>query len=186
LYLLVAVAVLWIAGLLGSARIRRGDTIRIFLDKMREKVPLVGQTFRTITLARFSKALGLLLEARVPIEESLDLASAASGNEHLRAQVRLATRQISQGEKVTEALLDTRYFPHSYLWFLANGEGREQMPQTLVDVSETYEHDVSARDRALLHLITPIAIVTIGAVIAFIVVALYMPIFTLGDAISGS
>lgn len=182
---LVVVVVFGIVFALSAARIRRADTLRGLLDRLREQVPVVGRSFRSLTLARFSKALGMLLEARVPIEESLDLASAAAGNEHLRAKVREATVHVAQGEKVTEALMDTRYFPHSYLWFLANGESRGQLPQTLIDVSHTYEQEVSARDKALLKLIMPITIVALGAFVSFMIVALYLPIFTLGDAISG-
>jgi type IV pilus assembly protein PilC len=184
-YVLIGIAVVWLAVILLRTRISRGETFKTWQDKLRERVPLLGRSFRTVTIARFSKSLGLLLEAHVPIEESLDLASAAAGNEYLRARVREATRHIAQGEKVAEAFMDTKYFPHSYLWFLANGERREQLPQTLIDLSETYERDVSARDRALLNLVTPATVVILGVVVAFIVVSLYLPIFTLGDAISG-
>jgi type IV pilus assembly protein PilC len=184
-YILLGLIVLCAVFVFARARIRRGDTLRSYLDKLRERVPVIGRSFRTITIARFSKALGLLLEARVPIEESLDLASAAAGNDYLRQRVRDATRHIAQGEKIAEAFLDTKYFPHSYLWFLANGERREQLPKTLIDLSESYERDVSARDRALLNLIAPVSVVVLGAFVAFMVIAMYLPIFVLGDAISG-
>ncbi len=182
--LLTGIVVLSIVTLLSASRLRHGEG-RAFLDRVREWIPVIGRTFRFVTIARFSKALGMLLQARVPIEESLDLASAASGNEQLRAKVRQATVHIAQGEKVAEAFLDTRYFPHSYLWFLANGESRGQLPQTLIDVSETYEREITARDTALLNLMLPVTILLLGVFVSFMVVALYLPVFTLGDAISG-
>jgi len=164
---------------------KRNDTGRAYADRLRQAVPILGRTFRMVTLARFSKALGMLLEANVPILESLDLASAASGNDYLRANVRNATVHIAQGEKIADAFSDTHYFPHSYLWFLANGEARGQVAETLLDLSDTYEQQVSTRDEAMIHLITPMAILALGGVVGFVIIALYLPIFTLGDAISG-
>ena len=166
-------------------RIRGSDTGRAGADRIRQAVPILGRTFRMVTLARFSRALGMLLRANVPILESLDLASASSGNDYLRAKVRDASVHIAQGEKIADAFSDTHYFPHSYLWFLANGEARGQVPETLLDLSKTYEQEVSTRDEAMIHLIMPMAIIALGFVIGFIIVALYLPIFTLGDAISG-
>jgi len=163
---------------------RGSSSGRARADRLRQTVPIFGRTFRMVTLARFSRALGMLLRANVPILESLDLASAASGNEYLRANVQKASVHISQGEKIADAFSDTHYFPHSYLWFLANGEARGQVPETLLELSETYEQEVSTRDESMIHMIAPFAILGLGFIIGFIVVALYLPIFTLGDAIS--
>lgn len=181
----VAVAAI-LLGLVAFAfwRIKASEAGRAAADRLRQAVPILGRTFRMVTLARFSRALGMLLRANVPILESLDLASAASGNEYLRANVQKAAVHISQGEKIADAFSDTHYFPHSYLWFLANGEARGQVEETLLDLSETYEQEVSTRDDALIHLITPVAILALGLVVGFIIVALYLPIFTLGDALS--
>lgn len=165
--------------------LKRHEAGRARLDRLLQSIPLVGRTFRTISIARFSKALGLLLRAQVPILESLDLASAGSGNGFLRRHVREASSHISQGEKIADALSDTGYFPHSYLWFLANGEARGDMSVTLLELSEAYEREVSTRDQAMMHLIAPVAVIAVGVVIFFVVIALYLPIFTLGDAISG-
>jgi type IV pilus assembly protein PilC len=165
--------------------LRTNTTGRGLLDRMRERVPIIGRTFRTVSLARFSKALGLMLDAGVPMTEALDLAGAASANEHLRNKVREASVHVAQGDRLADALSDTRYFPHSYLWFLANGESRGQLPSTLVELSETSERQVSVRDDMMTHLITPVTVVVLGGFVTFVVVAMYLPIFTLGDAITG-
>lgn len=170
---------------LGIYALRRQDSGRAFLDRLREFVPIIGRTFRTISLARFSKALGLLLQGRVPTEESLDLAAAAASNEFLRARVRKATAQVSNGETVADSLSDACYFPASYLWFIQNGEARNELPDTLIELSETYEREVSSRDKAMLHLLSPLTIFCLGVIVFFIVVALYLPIFALGDALTG-
>lgn len=182
--IVVTVAIVTVVTVALRIGLRRTDFGRPIVDRIRERVPLLGRTFRTVSLARFSKALGLMLDARVPMTEALDLAGAASANEFLRSRVRAAAVHVTQGDRLADALSDTRYFPHSYLWFLANGESRGQLPATLVELSETSEREVSVRDEAASRLIAPIAIVSLGCVVTFIIVSLYLPIFTLGDAIS--
>ncbi len=183
---IAAAAVIFAVSTLATRlQLRRTGVGRDFLDRLREHAPVVGRTFRTASLARFSKALGLMLEAGVPIGEALDLAGAAAGNDYLRANVRRAAVHIAQGDRVADSLSDTRYFPHSYLWFLANGESRGQLPQTLIDLSEASEREVSVRDEVMMHLITPVTIVTLGGFVLFVVVSLYLPIFSLGDALTG-
>lgn len=184
----IAFGVIVGAGALGAFaiyKLRGEERGRAFIHRIREVVPVLGRTFRTITLARFSKSLSMLLHANVPVPESLDLASASAGNEYLRHHVRRASTQIAHGERIADAFADTGYFPHSYLWFLANGESRGQLPDTLNELSNIYEREVTTRDEAMLHLVMPVTILCLGLIVLFIVVSLYLPIFTLGDAISG-
>ena len=162
-----------------------GTILLAMINIFFEIIPVVGRTYRTVSLARFSKALGLMLEARVPMTEALDLAGAAAANEYLRSRVRAAAVHVAQGDRLADALSDTRYFPHSYLWFLANGESRGELPATLIELSETSEREVSVRDEILTRLVTPVTIITLGGFVAFVVVSMYLPIFSLGDVLTG-
>ncbi len=157
---------------------------RAFIDRIREGVPILGGTFRFISIARFTKALGLLLEAKVPMEESLELASMASGNDYLKSRVMTAATHVSYGDTLADSFSDTGYFPHSYLWFLANGESQGALATTMHDLSAAYDRQVTSRDEAMLNMLTPITVLVLGFMVAFVVFALYLPIFTLGDAIS--
>ncbi len=181
----IGAAILALIVFAARIQLRASEAGRAVLDGMRERTPIAGRIFRAVSLARFSKALGLMLQAGVPIGEALDLAGAAAANERLRGFVRRAAVHIAQGDRVADALSDTRYFPHSYLWFLANGESRGQLPQTLIDLSEASEREVSVRDEVMVHLITPVAIIALGGFVAFVIIALYLPIFSLGDALTG-
>lgn len=178
---LVFAVILFVALRVG---LRGSELGRPLADKFREHVPVIGRTYRKVSLARFSKALGLMLEARVPVLEALDLAGAVAANEYLRSKVRAAAVHVAQGDRLADALSDTHYFPHSYLWFLANGESRGELPSTLIELSETSEREVSVRDEIMSRLVTPVTIIALGGFVMFIVVSLYLPIFTLGDALT--
>jgi len=164
-----------------------GATIRgreIF-DRIFLMTPFLGKVFRTSSLARFSQTLGLMLSSRMPVIESLDLASAASGNAVLQKHANKAAIEIAKGEKLADALSDTGYFPHGYCWFLANGEAYQNLPNVLLDVGRSYEKDVAQSDEGLLFLLGPVIVVALGIFLGFVVVSMYLPIFSLGDAIQG-
>ncbi len=147
-------------------------------------VPYVGRVLRLTSLSRFSSSLGLLLSSDVPVQESLDLAAAASGNVTLRQRVRSALPSILSGSRVAEALKATTYFPQGFCWLIANAEDRGDLPTTLIELGESYNREVSEQDREFLALLAPIVVVTLGFGIGFIVLSLYLPIFSLGDAIT--
>jgi type IV pilus assembly protein PilC len=158
---------------------------RLFLDRLLLHTPFLGPVFRTASLARFSRSLGLMLKSRIPILECLDLAASASGNAVLQKHANAAAIQVSKGEKLADSLSDTGYFPHGFCWFIANGEAYGNLAEVLLDVSHSYEKDVTQSDQGLMNLLSPAIVVVLGFFVAYIVIALYMPIFSLGDAISG-
>jgi type IV pilus assembly protein PilC len=158
---------------------------QLIFDRLLLFTPLLGRVFRIGSLARFSRSMGLMLNSRVPVLESLDLAASASGNSVLRKHANAAAIQIAKGEKLADALSDTGYFPHGFCWFLANGESYGTLPEVLLDVSQSYEKDVALIDGSLLNLLSPAIVILLGFIVSFIVLALYMPIFSLGDAIQG-
>lgn len=158
---------------------------RALLDALAESLPFVGKSFHVASVARFSRSLGLMLKSEVPLLESLDLAATSSNNLVLKRHVDAAAVQVARGEKVADALSDTGYFPHAFCWFIANGESFGTLPDTLITVSDSYEQSVTNNDKVALNLLAPALVLTLALVVGYIVMALYMPIFTLGDAISG-
>lgn len=181
-YAVIVVAALGIGTKLYMYRVPHGQALQ---DRLLLKMPFIGRIYNMTSLARFSQSLGLLLKSQVPILESLDLAAASSGNAVLKRNVEQATVKVAAGEKIADALSDTAYFPHGFCWFLANGEVNNRLPDTLLDVSRSYEQNVTISDKALLSMLSPFIISILGLTIGFIVVALYLPIFTLGDAMEG-
>jgi len=169
--------------IVGYKYLRQSPNGQLILDRILLRIPFLGRIFRLTSLARFSRSLGLMLDSQVPIIESLDLAAAASGNAALKSNVDRATIHIAQGEKIADAFSDTAYFPHAFCWFLANGESFGELPKTLLEVSHSYEESLTQHDRMLINLLAPIVIVLLSFFLGFVIFALYLPIFTLGNAL---
>lgn len=180
--IIVAVAVsAW-----GATRLfRRSERGRYAMDRLLETVPVLGRTLTLGALARFTRSLGLLLASNVPIVESLDLAGAASGSAVLRRRVARAATRVSAGESISDSLAESGYFPHLFCWSLATGESRGQVEQTLANLGRTYEQQLLMLQRGLGQVLAPLLIIFVGLTVGFIVVSMYLPMFSLGDAISG-
>ena len=155
------------------------------LDWMKSKLPVVGRVYYAGSVARFSRTLALLLASRVPVLESLDLAAAAAGNAGLRRAIHEAAPLVAQGLRIADALESTRFFGHSFCWLLATGEERGEADVSLASLADSFERQVVGTDRMVTTMLAPLLIVIVGSVIGFMVISLYLPIFTLGDAISG-
>jgi type II secretory pathway component PulF len=168
---LLAAAYIWL---------RRRDNERVWVDALWFRVPFWGRLYHLLTLARFARLLGLLLRARVPLLDSLELAGAGSGSPVFRQAAERASLQVAAGERLADALAATTVFPHSFCWLLGTGEDRGEAEQSLEFLAESADRELVARDRALGVMLAPVLIVLVGLLVLQIVVAMYLPIFTLG------
>ena len=155
------------------------------IDWVKLRIPVFGPLYSTASMARFSRHLGLLLASKVPVVESLDLASAAAGNAVLRMAVMDAARLVEGGEAISAALASSRYFGHSFCWMVGTGEERGEVATSLLSLADTYDRSVARIDKLIVMLTGPIVIILVGAIVGSLVVSMYLPIFVLGDAISG-
>ncbi len=162
---------------------RRNEKIRALKSALLERIPVFGQSYRIASIARFSRSLGLLLSSGVPTLESLDLAGMASGNYLLRQRIRRVTEDVSNGSSISEALESTRYFTHTFLWIVENSETRNQLPESLLTQGDALQRELYIRDQMLTLLLAPTAILLSAIPAGFVIAALYMPIFSMGDAI---
>jgi len=162
----------------------RWDGGRYWLDVVRMRLPVVGRVFYLTGLARFCRALGLLLRSRVPILDALQLAAASAENPQLERAVEEAALEIAGGERIANALETTGYFPHNFTWLLGNSENRGDLDEALDAYAEGAERAAGLRDRATVAVLAPAVVLVVGLVVLSIGFALYLPIFTLGDAIS--
>ena len=155
------------------------------MDRAKLLTPAFGRMYAATSLERFCRSLGMLLEARVPLLESLDLAVATTGNAVLRRAVTAAAQQVSAGSPLADALADSGYFENLFCWLLGHAEKRGEMDQTLMVLAENYERTVARVQKWILMLTGPVAAIVVGLIIGYIVVSLYLPIFSLGDVVSG-
>lgn len=165
--------------------LRRTDSGRVALDRLRMHIPVYGTLNYCVALARFCRTLEVLLAARAPIIESLELAAAASASPILERAVGKAILLVASGERVSDALSSTGFFGHSFCWTLGASEGRGELERALGALAETYEREVALRDRMSTAMISPVMVFVVALLVGSVIVSLYLPIFTLGNSIGG-
>lgn len=165
--------------------LKRQPDGRRFLDGCKLYFPGIGMAYQGVVQARFCRTLSLLLGARVPLIDALLLAGAASGSAVLEKAVSRASDVVAQGGRLVDGLRESRFFGPSFYWLLGTAEERGQVEYALDNLAESAERTVRTREQLLGSVITPALTIFLGLIIGFMVVALYMPIFTLGDQIGG-
>ena len=173
-----------IALLMSWPKLKRQERVADVLDPLKLKVPIFGNLFRKIALARFARNLGTMMKSGVPILQSLDIVAETTGNVVLERAVREVQSSVRQGESLAAPLLDHPVFPPMVVQMMAVGEDTGALDTMLGKIAEFYDQEVEATTEALTALIEPLMIVVIGAIIGAMIVALYMPIFTLMNVVS--
>lgn len=173
-------------GIVGWQALRRTASGTAWLDAVRLRLPVIGRIYYLLALARFARLLGLLMAARVPILDSLDLSAAGSGSPMLQRAVEGASLRVAGGDRIADALTSSGFFPETFCWLLSLGETRGTAEASLSGLADNAEREAGLRDRAVLTLLGPAMVFLVGLLVLQIVVSLYLPIFTLGDQISGT
>ena len=158
---------------------------RIF-DIVSLKFPVVGDLVTKVGVARFSRTLGTLISSGVPILQALKITRETIGNSVIQDAVDKVHDSIKEGDTIAAPLDETKVFPPMVVNMIDVGEETGQLDQMLNKVADIYDQEVEVAVEAMLTLMEPIIIVVLGGIIGFIVISLYLPIFTLGDAISNS
>lgn len=166
--------------------LRRSETGRRRLDWMRLHVPFAGIMYRLNVLVRFCQTLRILLMSGVPLPYSLELAAAASGSAMLNQIAGDVSAQVASGESLSKAMETSSFFGRDLCWLVSSGEANGMLEDSLEHAGEKYARELDVKNRGWLTLANPLFMLLIGFVIAYMVISLYLPIFTLGDAISGS
>jgi len=147
--------------------------------------PVFGGLYARESLARFCRALGMLLDARVPLIESLHLAAAAAGNAVLGRAIIRGAEHVAGGTSLKDSLQRTGYFDHGFCWLLRNAEQRGETPRALIVLEEGYERSIDRLRKWTMLVVGPAVVIFIALMVGYIVVSLYLPIFSLGDVVSG-
>ena len=148
------------------------------------KFPVVGDLVTKIGVARFARTLGTLISSGVPILQALKITRETIGNSVIQDAVDKVHDSIKEGDTIAAPLDETKVFPPMVVNMIDVGEETGQLDQMLNKVADIYDQEVEVAVEAMLTLMEPIIIVVLGGIIGFIVVSLYLPIFTLGDQIN--
>ncbi len=156
------------------------------VDPAKLKVPVFGQLFHKIALSRFSRNLGTMLAAGVPILQSLDIVADTTGNVVLGRAIRDVQDSVRNGESLTKPLTDHPVFPPMVVQMLAVGEDTGALDSMLHKISEFYDQEVESTTESLTALIEPLMIAFLGGIVGSMIIAMYMPIFKIFELIGES
>ncbi len=154
------------------------------LDIISLKIPVLGVVFRKIAIARFVQTLSSALGSGVPILQALTIASNTAGNMVIRDAVSDASNKIRDGASIAIELERTGEFPMMVTRMLAAGESSGNLDVMLEEVNSYYERDVEYAVEALTRMIEPLMTILVGGIVLLILLALYMPVFSLGKALN--
>jgi type IV pilus assembly protein PilC len=176
-----AAFVLLIVGIYFWSRTEDGG---VAFDRLKFRVPVVGDTLLKFQVAQFSRTLATLLTGGTPLVAGLQTASDAISSKLVRGTVSQATQMVREGESLHGALAATRVMPVMALDMIEVGESSGALAPMLTSVAEFYEDEVNLRLGAMVSLIEPVMLIFMGMLVAFILISLYLPIFSLSSGMS--
>lgn len=158
---------------------------RLAFDRFTLQVPIVGDLVKKSAVARFTRTLGTLLSSGVSILEGLEITAKTAGNEVVKKAVMGSREAIAGGEPVADPLGETEVFPPMVTQMIHVGEQTGSLDEMLDKVADFYEDEVDAAVESLVKAIEPVMMVVIGSIVAVVVVAMYLPIFSLITTLAG-
>jgi len=158
---------------------------RRVVDAMVLKMPILGNLMRKIAVARFCRTLSTLLASGVSILEALDITAKTAGNAIVEEAIQTTRKSIERGETIAQPLKDTAVFPPMVVQMIGVGEATGALDTMLSKIADFYEEEVDVAVAGLLTLMEPLMIALLGGIVGGIVIAMYMPIFSLISKLTG-
>jgi type IV pilus assembly protein PilC len=152
---------------------------RRVIDGLILKLPVLGMIMKKIAVARFCRTLATLTSSGVPILESLDITARTSGNAIVEDAIQEVKRSVEGGKTIVEPLKDAGIFPNMVVQMIGVGEQTGALDAMLNKIGDFYEDEVDAAVAGLVKLLEPVMIFILGVIIGGIVIAMYLPMFTL-------
>ncbi|CAN5886847.1 type II secretion system F family protein [soil metagenome] len=154
-----------------------------FFHRMMLKAPIIGNVLRKVAVARFTRTLGTLLASGVPILDALEIVAKTSGNMVIEEAIMYARAKISEGKNMASPLMETNVFPPMVVQMVGVGEQTGALDAMLGKIADFYEEEVDVAVAALTSLIEPIMMVGIGGTVGVVLIAMYLPIFSIAGKI---
>jgi type IV pilus assembly protein PilC len=180
--LLGGVAALFLAAL-GVYLWSRTENGGAVLDRLKFRLPVIGDTLLKFQVAQFSRTLATLLAGGTPLVAGLQTASDALASKLVRGTVLQATQMVREGESLHSALAATRVMPDLALDMIEVGESSGALAPMLTSVAEFYEEEVGLRLSTLVSIIEPVLLIFMGLFVASILISLYLPVFSLSGTV---
>jgi type IV pilus assembly protein PilC len=162
---------------------KRSAKMQAAMDRAFLKLPVFGDIIRKATMARWSRTLATMFAAGVPLVEALDSVGGASGNYVYVVATKKIQQEVSTGTSLTVSMQNSEVFPNMVIQMVAIGEESGSLDAMLSKVADFYEQEVDDAVEALSSLMEPMIMVVLGTLIGGLVIAMYLPIFKMGQAI---
>ena len=181
-YIVVFAAVL-VAGIFAFRWWARKDSARERVDGFKMKLPIAGEIWLKYQVAQLARILSTLLTGGIPLVQAMETAADSLGTPVLRRAVETAGKGVREGQPLSGSLGASKLIPPLAIDMIEVGESTGALPAMLNSVAEFFEEDVTTRMTAVLSLIEPAIMIVMGSFVAFVLIALYLPIFSLADTI---
>jgi type IV pilus assembly protein PilC len=166
-------------------RIRKTERGRFATDRFLLRVPVIGDLIRKASIARMCRTLSTLLGNGVPILDSIQIVARVAGNRVIERAILYAREEVSRGRGLADPVEETRVFPLIVPRMIAVGETTGALDQMLGKVADFFEDEVDRTVEALTSLLEPLFIIVLGVIIGGLLVAMYLPIFQIGQVVGG-
>jgi type IV pilus assembly protein PilC len=162
---------------------KRSLAVQVFMDRLMLRLPLFGELVRKSSIARWTRTLSTMFAAGVPLVEALDSVGGAAGNYVYAVATKQIQQEVSTGTSLTVAMQNSNVFPPMVIQMCSIGEETGALDAMLSKVADFFEQEVDDAVEALSSLMEPMIMVILGTLIGGMVIAMYLPIFKLGQAV---
>jgi type IV pilus assembly protein PilC len=159
---------------------------RTRIDRVLLELPWAGETIRKFSTSQLARTLATLLGGGIPLVNALEIAARAMTNRYLAAELADVTRSVREGVSFAAALRARGVFPDVAVKMVEVGESTGALQEMLTSLAEFYDEEIETEVGRFITLIEPVILIVMGAVIALVVLALYMPLFELSSVVGGT
>ncbi len=158
---------------------------REIFDTVLLKFPVIGSLLRKVAVAKFTRTLGTMIASGVPILDALDIVAKAANNKVIEKAIYFVRDKISEGSNMADPLAKTNVFPSMVVQMIAVGESTGAMDTMLQKIADFYEDEVEVAVESLTKLLEPLMMVFIGGIVGTVLIAMYLPIFSVAGNVQG-
>lgn len=163
----------------------RTDKGRLYMDRVRLKMPGFGKLYLALSLSRFTRILGTMLRNGIPILKALQIAKDSTGNKVLAHAIEESAENITAGQKLADPFRRNAYFPKDVVEMIAIAEESNTLDKTLVDIADSLERRSSRQLELFVRLLEPLMLLVMASVTLTVVLGLLLPVFKMGSTVRG-
>ncbi|MBI5814289.1 MAG: type II secretion system F family protein [Nitrospinae bacterium] len=163
--------------------IRKNDKGKLYTDRLFIKLPVIGNLIQKVAVAKFTRTMGTLISSGVPIIEGLNITAKTAGQKVIEMAVLNIIDDIKQGKGLAEPLKEQGVFPPMVVQMIEVGEQTGALDAMMNKIADFYDEEVDTAVEGLTSMLEPMLMVFLGIVVGFVVIAMYMPIFKMGEVV---